>query len=202
MRTFDICIITASNESQAASFRKLLDTRVNSGLYPREIDFLVCSDPAGVRVGSGGGTINALRFILSEYQVEDEIEFFKSKKILILHAGGESRRLPLYAPEGKLFAPVPAATSSFIPPVVLDLQLNLFLKYPWAHGEVVVGSGDVIIDFDTDQIPEFRGDLCGFAATASTEQGSRHGVFAFHNTGKAVKDYFQKQSESFLNQHA
>jgi galactokinase/mevalonate kinase-like predicted kinase len=202
MRTIDICVVTASNERQADSFRKLLGSRTGSGLYPREIDFLVCPDPDGVRVGSGGGTVNALRYVLDRYKADNEEEFFAAKRILILHAGGESRRLPLYAPEGKLFAPVPAATSCLIPPVVLDLQLNLYLRYPWADGEIVVASGDVIVDFETGQIPEARGDLCGFAARTSTAQGAQHGVYSFDESGSGVKDYFQKQSEGYLRQHA
>ncbi len=34
-------------------------------------------------------------------------------------------------------------------PIVLDLELSLFFKYPWRDGELLVASGDVIIDFNT-----------------------------------------------------
>lgn len=202
MHLFDICVITASDPHQAESFRSLLGKRVERGLYPGEIDFKVYHDPEGGRVGSGGGTILALENLAKDYKVTDPKTFFATHRILLIHAGGESRRLPCYVPEGKLFAPVPVASSSIIPPVVLDLQLSLFLKYPWKRGEVVVTSGDVVIDFDPLSVPDARGDICGFAKPTSLEQGSRHGVFKFDRTRTQVDDFFQKASPDFLRREA
>jgi len=200
MNLFDICVITASNPRQAETFRMLLDRRVKHGLYPREIDFLVYSDPEGGRIGSGGGTIFALYSLYTDYGEQDD--FFEKNRILIIHAGGESNRMPVYAPEGKLFAPVPVPSSSVIPPVVLDMQLALYLKYPWRTGEVVISSGDVVIDFDTSSVPRDRGDICGFAKPAPVEQGSRHGVFQFDKNQNTVTDYFQKASKNTLIENA
>ena len=202
MNLFDICIITAADDRQAEIFRTLIRRRVDAHLYPREIAFLVYADPPGGRIGSGGGTVWALYSLLRNLQPKNPPEFFKSHKILILHAGGESRRLPCYAPEGKLFAPVPVGSSSVIPPVVLDLQLRLFLDYPWNDGEVLVGSGDVILDFDTTLVPSERGDVCGFAKAATVEQGSRHGVFVLDRYEHTALEYYQKQSPDFLLENA
>lgn len=200
MNLFDICVITASNPRQAEAFRRLLDRRLEHGLYPREIDFRVYPDPERGRIGSGGGTILALYNLYADYGKQDN--FFENNRILIIHAGGESSRMPVYAPEGKLFAPVPVPSSSIIPPVVLDMQLALYLKYPWKRGEVVISSGDVVIDFDTSRIPMDRGDICGFAKPASIEQGSHHGVFQFDRNGNRVTDYFQKASQDILKEMA
>ena len=60
------------------------------------------------------------------------------------------------------------------------------------RGEVVVASGDVVIDFDTTAVPEDRPPVFGFAKPASPEQGSRHGVFRFDQQRERVVDYFQK----------
>ena len=199
---FDICVITASHDRQAERFRNLIQKRVEGGLYPREISFKVYSDPPGGRIGSGGGTLWALKSLLKESGSKDPGAFFSEKRILIIHAGGESRRLPCYSPEGKLFAPLPVTTSSLIPPVVLDMQLTLFLKYPWKQGEVVVTSGDVVIDFDTNALIGFSADLCGFAATAPLEEGSLHGVFKFDASQETVIDYYQKADVDFLGQNA
>ena len=202
MYTMSMCIITASNPGQAEEFRTLLRNRVDQGLYPGEIDFRVCSDPREGRVGSGGGTLLALVNLLEEKHIIEPFEYFKNQRILIIHAGGESRRMPCYGPEGKIFAPVPVATSSLIPPVVLDMQLTLFLKYPWSRGEIVITSGDVIIDFDTSMVPDNRGDICGFAKSASFDQGSRHGVFKFDRYRTEVMDFYQKASKDFLLKNA
>ncbi len=204
MNLFDICLITASNEKQASVFRELIRRRVEKGLYPGEIDFRVYSDPENGRIGSGGGTLLALRTLVEDLggKVASAESIFRSKRILMIHAGGESRRLPCYSPEGKLFAPIPVAGSSPLSPVVLDLQLSLFLRFPWREGELIVASGDVVIDFDTDSIGEDRGDVCGFAYPAPPEQGARHGVFKFDRNRQTVVGFFQKESSQYLREHA
>jgi galactokinase/mevalonate kinase-like predicted kinase len=202
MSYLDTCIITAPNEAQAKSFRKLLKDRIDHGLYPREIDFRVYPDPEAGRVGSGGGTLLALDKFVKESDTLDARGLLSNRCVLIIHAGGESRRMPCFVPEGKIFAPVPVESSSIIPPVLLDLQLSFFLKYPWNKGEVVISSGDVAVDFDVTPIPEDRGDVCGFAKKASVEQGSRHGVYKFDRNREKVVDFYQKASVDVLKSEA
>mgnify|MGYP006267177429 CR=1 FL=1 len=203
MNLFSHCILTASDEAQAKAFRALLERRIAHGLYPREISFHVYPDPPG-RVGSGGGTLWALHCLYRELGLDPSrlADAPDAPTVLIIHAAGESRRLPVFAPEGKLFAPVPVPSSSVIPPVVLDLQLALYLRFPWQPGQVVVGSGDVIIDFDTDALAGFEAPITGFATPASFKQGSRHGVFRFDSQFRALEDYYQKQPQAFLEEHA
>ena len=203
MNLFSHCVLTASDEPQARAFRSLLDRRIRAGLYPREISFHVYPDPPG-RVGSGGGTLWALHRLYEELGLDPRKNLGQADapSVLLLHAAGESRRLPVFAPEGKLFAPVPVPSSSVIPPVVLDLQLSLYLRFPWKPGQVVVGSGDVIIDFDTDALSEWDAPITGFATPASLEQGSRHGVFRFDAQFRHLEDYFQKQPADFLSRNA
>ena len=202
MHLFDTVLITASSERQAQSFRALLARRREHGLYPRELAFEVVADPPAGRVGTGGGTLWAVEKLLQARGAEDAAAFFESQRILLIHAGGESRRLPAYAPEGKLFAPLPLASSALLPPVVLDAQLGLFLEYPWRRGEIVVSTGDVVIDFDTSGVPEERGPVFGFAKPASFEQGSRHGVFRFDPHREEVVDYLQKAPPDLLARSA
>jgi galactokinase/mevalonate kinase-like predicted kinase len=188
------CLIVAANASQASEIRTLISERCVAGLYPREVEFRVMSDPEHGKVGSGGATVRAA--------VEARSLLERGDSVLVIHAGGESRRLPTYAPEGKLYAPLPLPSSSPFPPIVLDLQLSLFLRFPWREGEMLVTSGDVVIDFDTDVIPDDRGDVCGFAAAAALDMGSRHGVFKFDRSKLRVVDYYQKESVQYLTEHA
>jgi len=51
---FDACIIEVGTARQKLAFEALLEERRKRGLYPRELDFRVISDPDGGRVGSGG----------------------------------------------------------------------------------------------------------------------------------------------------
>jgi galactokinase/mevalonate kinase-like predicted kinase len=202
MQLFDTVLITAASERQAEAFRNLITRRQEHGLYPRELSFEVVADPPGGRVGTGGGTLWALTRVLERRRPADPEAFLGSQRILLVHAGGESRRLPCYAPEGKLFAPLPLPSSALLPPVLLDAQLGLFFKYPWRRGEVVVTTADVFIDFDITSVPEERGPVFGFAKPAPLQQGSRHGVFRFDRHRERVTDYFQKAPVEILAQHA
>jgi galactokinase/mevalonate kinase-like predicted kinase len=202
MRLFDIVLITASSDRQAEAFRTLIARRQEHGLYPRELRFEVVADPPGGRIGTGGGTLWALDRLVANARAEESESFFDEHRILLIHAGGESRRLPTYAPEGKLFAPLPVPSSALLPPVVLDLQLGLFFRYPWRKGEVVISSGDVVLDFDAGLLPEERGPVFGFAKAASLEQGSRHGVFRFDRRRERVIDYYQKAPMATLQREA
>jgi galactokinase/mevalonate kinase-like predicted kinase len=203
MHLFDTVLVTASSERQAQAFRALLDRRRERGLYPRELSFEVVADPPGGRVGTGGATLWALAHLVeARGATADPAAFFARERIVLLHAGGESRRLPCYAPEGKLFAPLPLPSSALLPPAVLDAQLALFFDYPWRRGEVVVSSGDVVIGFDTGAVPEERGPVFGFAKPASVEQGARHGVFRFDPRREHVIDYLQKAPADVLARSA
>ncbi len=202
MQLFDTVLITAASEPQARAFRRLIERRCEHGLYPRELVFEVVADPPGGRVGTGGGTLWALSRLLELRAPDDPDAFLDRQRILLVHAGGESRRLPTYAPEGKLFAPLPLPSSALLPPVVLDAQLGLFFKYPWRHGETVVTTADVFIDFDVMSVPEERGPVFGFAKPAPLEQGARHGVFRFDQHRERVVDYFQKAPVEVLARQA
>ena len=75
--------------------------------YNRE-EWFCTNDPIGHKLGSGGGTT----WLLEECHksCNQSLSFdewiAKDKKIL-LHAGGQSRRLPAYAPSGKILTPIP-----------------------------------------------------------------------------------------------
>ena len=62
----EFVVITASNPSQAAMYRQLVQARVDAGLYPARVAFRFYSDPPGGRVGSGGGTLLALLALLRD----------------------------------------------------------------------------------------------------------------------------------------
>jgi galactokinase/mevalonate kinase-like predicted kinase len=81
-------------------------------------------------------------------------------------------------------------------------MLALFFRYPWRDDELVVCSGDVVIDFETDILDLPDESLCGFAAPDTFERGSRHGVYAFDPLTGSVADYFQKASREVLERGA
>ena len=76
----------------------------------RDTYFCTC-DPVGHRLGSGGGTAWLLQEAYRSQESEVGSQAFeawlaKEKRILI-HAGGQSKRLPSYAVSGKVLMPLP-----------------------------------------------------------------------------------------------
>ncbi len=98
---WDYLVLTASNDHQAHAYETQLRRRRELGLLPQVREALVIPDPDGKRVGSGGSTLHCLQTILKREQRLEGL------RILIVHAGGDSRRLPAYSPCGKIFVPVP-----------------------------------------------------------------------------------------------
>lgn len=102
---WDYIILTASNENQAVGYRSQIESRRD--VLPPETHFAVIPDEGNVRVGSGGATLSVLRYI---YKREEELKgvgSFKGLRILVIHSGGDSKRVPSYSALGKLFSPVP-----------------------------------------------------------------------------------------------
>src|SRR5512137_370117 len=91
MQLFDTVLVTASSEPQARAFRALIERRREHGLYPRELQFEVVADPPGGRAGTGGSTLWALHTLLQRRGAADAPAFFSRERLLLVHAGGESR---------------------------------------------------------------------------------------------------------------
>jgi len=203
-KEYDICVITAANEYQAQGYQKQLKWRINKGYLPEETEFLVFADPQGKRIGSGGSTIYVLYKLLEDFCHTDNgkhqlpHELFKGKRILILHSGGDSRRLPAYSAVGKIFTPLPTSfsTDGFV--TLFDLLLNNFMQLPCLNdGQVIVTSGDVLLSFDASKVAFSDSGLTGLAYPGPVEVASNHGVYIVPQTlsGKTLKrvvDFLQK----------
>ena len=165
-------------------------------------DFYVTSDPKGHKLGSGGGTVWLLSSAYrDEHCAAPFAEWLARDKRILLHAGGQSRRLPAYAPSGKILTPIPVfrwARAQAVDQSLLDLQLPLYTdimhKAPAALRTMVV-SGDVYLRATEplQDIPE--ADVVCYGLWAEPEQASRHGVFLMNRQRPAELDFMlQKPS--------
>lgn len=189
---WDYVILTASNEAQAEAYRAQLVYRQKNGWLPKQTNYLVLSDPDGKRVGSGGATLNVLREI---WQLEHS---FDGLRLLVIHSGGDSKRVPQYSACGKLFSPVPRELPDGRASTLFDEFMIGMAGVPSRMQEgMLVLSGDVLLLFNPLQID---GQLDGAAAISMKEQvsvGKDHGVFL--NNGKdEVQKFLHKQSEETL----
>ena len=104
-------------------------------------EVLVCSDPHGVRIGSGGGTLNALDRLRSHVG-DGPIQV---AKVLIVHSGGDSRRAPLHSVCGKAWASINGAVVASPISLLVGEIGAYFEKRDLQEGSVVVASSDVLL---------------------------------------------------------
>ena len=112
---WDYLVLTASNEEQARTYREQIDYRLKQGRLPAGTHYAVLPDPDGKRVGSGGATLHVLNYIAGQERAKGKVgstassgtKPFQGLRILVIHSGGDSKRVPQYSACGKLFSPVP-----------------------------------------------------------------------------------------------
>jgi fucokinase len=202
---WDYLILTASNALQARAYEDQLRARKELGLLSQVREAFVVPDLDGKRIGSGGSTLWSLREILRRERARRGVDFtgrgafrqaLSHLRILIVHAGGDSRRLPAYGPCGKIFVPLPGAPEAPLPPALFDRLVPAFLALPKGipgRGQVVVAAGDALIRFDAGTVEFSQPGLIALGCQATPEEASRHGVFCM-DTGGTVSLYLQKPS--------
>jgi galactokinase/mevalonate kinase-like predicted kinase len=201
---WDVLIVTASNERQAEAYEAQLNLRRELGLLGDVREAIVVADPGGRRVGSGGSTLYCLMEVLrrrlgnrlAKSDARDWEGVLAGLRVLIVHAGGDSRRLPAYGPCGKIFIPVPGENDSAVCLSLFDRQLPTYLALPapdQGRGQVVIASGDVLLRFDPTHVKFTREGITGLACYAQPQQASRHGVFC-RGQDDEVRLYLQKPS--------
>jgi fucokinase len=187
--TWDVVIVTASSARQAGLYRDEIERRRISGMLPEETEFLVVPDPDDRRVGSGGATIHALGVLGKDR------EWWGCHRVLLVHSGGDSRRLPQYSPGGKLFGVLPSRTHPRGTTTVFDETLAL--SAAWAEripNGLLAASGDVVLRFDASQVEWDRPGATGVAMRLDAETGSHHGVYVV-GAGDEVYTFLQKPAE-------
>lgn len=162
--------------------------------HDREEYFCTC-DPVGSKLGSGGGTAWLL-------QKADEAGFnTEGDKRILIHAGGQSRRLPGYASSGKVLTPIPVfrwTRGQRIDQTLLDLQIPLYEdimhKAPASLRTLIV-SGDVLLRATEplQDIPEV--DVVCYGLWADPILCSHHGTFLMNRQAPDRLDFMlQKPS--------
>ncbi len=196
LRPWDYLILTATNDLQAAGYKTQVELRRSIGQLTQVRHVLVIADLGGRRIGSGGSTIECLRQVVANEQQtypEDSSEAILARlRILILHAGGDSRRLPAYSPCGKIFVPLPGESYSALGSTLFDRLVPSFLALPGGGvGQVVVAAGDALIDIDPSELHFDRPGITALGSYASPDEARRHGVFCPGSKG-SVRLFMQK----------
>ncbi|MBR5989361.1 MAG: bifunctional fucokinase/L-fucose-1-P-guanylyltransferase [Prevotella sp.] len=144
-------------------------------------------DPVGHKLGSGGGTTwlldECFRNDCQPFSQEPFDEWLKRERRILIHAGGQSRRLPAYAVSGKVLMPVPVfrwVRGQRLSQDLLGLQLPLYEKIMSmapASIHTMVVSGDVYIRATQSLQPIPDADIVCYGLWQEAAVASRHGVF-------------------------
>lgn len=147
-------------------------------------EWFCTSDPVGQKLGSGGGTTWLLKECFNEYASgKDFAEWIRSDKRILLHAGGQSRRLPSYAPSGKILTPIPVfrwERGQRLEQNLLSLQLPLYervMKQAPEGLHTLIASGDVYIRAEKPLQPIPNADVVCYGLWVDPSLATHHGVF-------------------------
>ena len=217
MSSFSHVLVTCPNEACAGVYLTQLReaSRLSGALsFLKSVPVHCVPDPQGARIGSGGGTLNAIDHLLQIIGREQ----LAGARVLIVHSGGDSQRSPMHTVCGKAFATInchvgenkgesaPYATSI----ALLIRELNAtFSNLP--EGSITVASSDVMLSFRTEAsspaaTPTIPSDGCSVVVVPEDINVARnHGVLvedsAVSSTGgstSVAREYLQKPSLSAM----
>lgn len=167
-------------------------------------EWFCTNDPVGKKLGSGGGTT----WLLNQYEEDLKARGSVSDddRRIILHAGGQSRRLPAYAPSGKILTPIPVfrwERGQRLSQDLLSLQIPLYeriMQKAPEHLRTMIVSGDVFIRATQplQEIPD--ADVVCYGLWLSDDIAKDHGVFVSkQHTPSTMECMLQKPSVDTLH---
>ncbi len=172
----------------------------------REEYFATC-DPVGHRLGSGGGTTWLLEEACRAEAASSFDEWLSSEKRVLIHAGGQSKRLPSYAVSGKVLMPLPVfrwERGQKLSQNLLSVQLPLYEKMMAMAPEnihTMVVSGDVLIRATQPLQPIPEADVVCYGLWLDASIAKNHGVFvSSRQTPSVLKQMLQKPSVQTLTE--
>ena len=187
----------------------------------RDEYFCTC-DPVGHRLGSGGGTAWLLQEAYSKESGNQEIDsedlqssgqklslesWLSKEKRILIHAGGQSKRLPSYAVSGKVLMPLPVfrwERGQRLSQDLLSVQLPLYEKMMAMAPDnihTMVVSGDVLIRATQPLQPIPEADVVCYGLWLDASVAKNHGVFvSSRQTPSVLKQMLQKPSVQTLTE--
>ncbi|KAL3832847.1 hypothetical protein ACJIZ3_007583 [Penstemon smallii] len=218
VQTWDAIVLTAASPEQADLYHLQLNRAKRMGRIAPSTVTLAVPDPQGQRIGSGAATLNAILALAEHLSVFSSspvagssncnsisskshersnnenplmplVDLISKKHILLLHAGGDSKRVPWANPMGKIFLPLPylAADDPDGPvPLLFDHILAIASCARQAfknEGGMFIMTGDVLPCFDAFSMV-FPEDTASIVTVPITlDIASNHGVIVASHSG-------------------
>ncbi|GAY45752.1 hypothetical protein CUMW_091760 [Citrus unshiu] len=219
--TWDAIVLTAASPEKAELYEWQLRRAKRMGRIASSTVTLAVPDPEGQRIGSGAATLNAIfslamhyqklcldigpeaianggnsgSFMKSEESLSAMVKFMAKKHILLVHAGGDSKRVPWANPMGKVFLPLPylAADDPDGPvPLLFDHILAISSCARQAlknEGGIFTMTGDVLPCFDASTMILPEDASCIITVPITLDIASNHGVIVAAKDGILNENY-------------
>lgn len=187
---WDVVVVTAADVSQKEAYELQIRGKVDRKELPLGVHYKVLSDPPGSKIGNGGSTLHALQ------QLSDIYEKTLSRlRVILIHAGGLSQRLPSASALGKIFTAVPLGDPLY---QMLELKLALYVDFPsQMKPGILVTCADDIELYSTAEHESVTFDKPGFTALAHPSPlsiGTTHGVFVLDSKEKSPSSEMENTS--------
>ena len=185
-------ILTASNDYQAKAYEREIDQRKE--FLPKRTKFIVISDENNERAGSGGSTLTVIKYMKNLEKKLNDL------RILVIHSGGYSKRIPQYSILGKLFTPIPRVlpdgrSSTLFDEIIISMS-SITTKIK--EGMVIISS-NLLLLFNPLKIEYFTDDVTCVTFSEKAEIGQNHGVF-YSGSDNFVKKCYHKRSVKELKE--
>jgi len=172
-----------------------------------EEEYFCTCDPIGHRLGSGGGTSWLLMEAMKGDKAETFDEWLAKEKRILVHAGGQSKRLPSYAVSGKVLMPLPVfrwERGQKLSQNLLSVQLPLYEKMMQMAPDnihTMIVSGDVLIRATQPLQAIPQADVVCYGLWLDASVAKNHGVFVSDRRSPSVlKQMLQKPSVKTLSE--
>ncbi|KAI4872318.1 hypothetical protein NFI96_027745 [Prochilodus magdalenae] len=168
---WDLVVITAVDEDQRAAYELQIREKCIRKELPIGICYHVFADPPGYKIGNGGSTLHSLQLLSDKYG-----EKLSRFRVILIHAGGFSQRLPNASALGKIFTALPLGEPLY---QMLELKLAMYVDFPlhMKPGVLVTCADDIELYSVSDSIVFDKPGFTALAHPSPLSIGTTHGVF-------------------------
>ncbi|XP_076860503.1 fucose-1-phosphate guanylyltransferase [Brachyhypopomus gauderio] len=168
---WDLVVITALDEAQRDAYELQIRQKCSRREIPLGMKYHVVADPPGHKIGNGGSTLHALQLLRDQYG-----ETLSKFKIILIHAGGLSQRLPNASALGKIFTALPMGEPLY---QMLELKMSMYVDLPhhMKPGVMVTCADDIELYSCSQSVVLDRPGFTALAHPSPLSIGTTHGVF-------------------------
>ncbi|XP_067948128.1 fucose-1-phosphate guanylyltransferase-like isoform X1 [Watersipora subatra] len=200
---WDVVVLTTSDAAQQSVYELEISDKLEHKQLPMRTKYHVIHDPPGCKIGSGGSTMYTISCLA---KLEPN---WRKQKILLMHAGGSSQRLPSASVLGKAFITIPIGNRLYS---MFDIKLALCMPFAKRLPPgLFICCPDTFESFTFGNNGDWNfGDREGFLALAHPSPlyvGKGHGVYVLdHRNNKLdtevlnCKKVLQKPTEQLMKE--